>query len=730
MRSLFIPSPLAALTLAFIAVTFTVPAPAQQLPISGPWLKDRLPPGVIAYQRIPHPLGLMAMPKGNMLDAALASEANIGNLVRIRQGLEDNLDGEAPLVADPAVRALIAHLRSPVEIAVLSVPAPSGLIGMTLDIDSNAALEDMLAGLAQYPPFPSLAGPLDDQGFGELVGLPLAVLLNFDAATGRLALFAGPGATRAGFAALLAPGPDSGASPMSALETQIDTSGQGFFGWIDTRQALQLGGAMIPPETNRLLQLTGASEMRSLAYGAGVADGRGRLELIADVGMNTANRLLPVVDNQIDARSVGAPYRLFVISIPGPGEFARLESLVFTNFAPDAADSWAEVKAAVGETLGVSIEQLLTAIGPELIAISDEAGDYAALKVRDRAVFDDVLARLASRAGIAIEDHDYQGRSIHEVRLPRIIGTPAGRAAGGLAAGGPAAGGDAPPLPRLIGRMDKHLYWIDEGDFVYVAGVPQLLMDRFRQGADTRLANWLAETQHVDLSASLLGGTASIAHLPRRIYASYLTMMQAVADILDVDYDPWSMPTAGQLDLPDRGVLGFSLNLGQPYVSFELSYESHPAEWLFGGGGTAAVAMAGVAAAIAIPAYQDYTIRAEVAEGLTLAAEAKAAVGETYQRTGEAPADRSAAGMTPDAGGAPGSYVASIDVADGVVVIRFGNQANPRIADRTLALTPYRSPDGSVVWGCGFAAPADLDALGEVTGQTTIERKYLPSGCR
>ncbi|RPI61988.1 MAG: hypothetical protein EHM50_04750, partial [Lysobacterales bacterium] len=96
------------------------------------------------------------------------------------------------------------------------------------------------------------------------------------------------------------------------------------------------------------------------------------------------------------------------------------------------------------------------------------------------------------------------------------------------------------------------------------------------------------------------------------------------------------------------------------------------------------IAFVGMMAAIAIPAYQDYTIRAQVSEGLNLAAAAKAAVAETYLRTNEAAVDRSAAGMSPAATDTSGKYVESVDVAGGTVLVTYGAEANPTIAGRVL----------------------------------------------
>ena len=147
------------------------------------------------------------------------------------------------------------------------------------------------------------------------------------------------------------------------------------------------------------------------------------------------------------------------------------------------------------------------------------------------------------------------------------------------------------------------------------------------------------------------------------------------------------------------------------------------------------VAIIGILAAIAIPAYQDYTIRAQVSEGMTLAAAAKAAVAETYLNTGTAPANREIAGMSGDATDTFGKYVASVDVANGTITVLYGNEANAKIqvsgADQ-LDLVPYLTGDESVTWQCGFApanGSATLMAAGASNG-SNLEPRYLPAACR
>jgi uncharacterized membrane protein YhaH (DUF805 family) len=142
----------------------------------------------------------------------------------------------------------------------------------------------------------------------------------------------------------------------------------------------------------------------------------------------------------------------------------------------------------------------------------------------------------------------------------------------------------------------------------------------------------------------------------------------------------------------------------------------------------------GVLAAIAIPAYQDYSIRAQVSEGLNLAAGPKAAVEEAFQRNGTVPVDRLDVGLSEDARDTVGSYVDSVDVVSGTVIVSYGGEANEMIAGGHLAIQPYVMPNDSIVWRCGQApAPGGgvaMDPAFSSADVTDMETRYLPSACR
>ena len=149
------------------------------------------------------------------------------------------------------------------------------------------------------------------------------------------------------------------------------------------------------------------------------------------------------------------------------------------------------------------------------------------------------------------------------------------------------------------------------------------------------------------------------------------------------------------------------------------------------------VAIIGILASLAISAYQTYTVRAQVAEGINMAAGAKAPVIDAFNMTGEPPAGRVQAGMTLTPGDSRGKYVSQINIVNGRVDVTFGGDAHADIFGLTVSFTPYATLSNGFVWRCGASpAPGAGSVLLTGNGVTAahqapgIAERYLPSTCR
>lgn len=142
------------------------------------------------------------------------------------------------------------------------------------------------------------------------------------------------------------------------------------------------------------------------------------------------------------------------------------------------------------------------------------------------------------------------------------------------------------------------------------------------------------------------------------------------------------------------------------------------------------VAIIGILAAVAIPAYQDYTIRTQVSEGMNMAAGFKNAISDFYASRGRLVASYQSYGLAAPASNS-GNYISGISVSgSGAITITYGNKVNAKVSGQTLGISPGLNGAGAIVWLCGHSAlPSGVSATtGRVSG--TIPTKYLPNDCR
>ncbi|MDK4534422.1 pilin [Kingella kingae] len=110
------------------------------------------------------------------------------------------------------------------------------------------------------------------------------------------------------------------------------------------------------------------------------------------------------------------------------------------------------------------------------------------------------------------------------------------------------------------------------------------------------------------------------------------------------------------------------------------------------------IAIVGILAALALPTYQDFSVRSRVAEGLSLAGGAKTSVAEYYASHNQFPANNVTAGLA-TANQIKGSSVDSLTVVDGVITVVFNNKV-AAAGKNSLVLTPSVAKEGSITWDC------------------------------
>lgn len=125
------------------------------------------------------------------------------------------------------------------------------------------------------------------------------------------------------------------------------------------------------------------------------------------------------------------------------------------------------------------------------------------------------------------------------------------------------------------------------------------------------------------------------------------------------------------------------------------------------------VAIVGILAAVALPAYQDYTIRAQVSEGLVISSGVQTEIADYYTEHGVLPANDNVLNVDM----VTGKYARMNNVQNGVIVIFFnGTQASSKLANSSLALEAIPQSDGTIKWKCGAYAG--------------LPGKWLPSSCQ
>jgi Tfp pilus assembly major pilin PilA len=682
---------------------------------SGPWLRDRLPPDAIVYARLPSPWRSALGPAGKANDRMFQSQAWVDAVARMRGDLgKDPLSGEAAI----PLTGLLHRLGSPVEIAVvvagrIASPAANVYATLTLDYADAAGLGKVLGELMD-----GKAPSFDGDGYASIADAGAPVFLHFDAASKRLSVLGGMFANLDSLKSLRKAIDEAKVEPRLdlALEREIDAHGDGMVIWADVEALRPVLSAGVADEAVRKL----LDQTKRIAFGWGSVDGHGKLGLRAEISGAAWAAYLPQSPRKLDLKASGRTRMLLSAGWFTSADIARIAETAAQD--PDLAKGWAEADAKLAEISGLHIADMFAPFGPDLAAFADDAGEFVAIRMADAAALQKLLSALSEKFKARSTVVDHAGGKIHHLRLPSMLEI-------GRAIGKDAEKPDDAVAAQIYARAGSHLYWIEQDGWLILSGVPQPLIDRLALGADRPLDEFL-RAGGGDPDA-LLAGAAVVNDAARRTYHAWLGMLASIADFGGVEVDLMALPTARQLALPSESALAASLQMTPTRLHLELNYAQHPMEWIGGSDGLTVVAVGGVLAAIAIPAYQDYSLRAEVAMALSEAAVLKTAITEYYLSEGELPTDAEALGMELPLPTSNGH--AEIDLDNGSIILRFSESRGNALAGKYLYLLPAQQADETLIWHCGAAAGQADDLLVEMSEQmvaTDVDARYLPVACR
>jgi len=687
---------------ALVARAATQPPAEPHLPTTlaaTPYLRTVLPPDALAYVRIAHPWGLLGVPKGNMLSEALASEGVRAAMSALQGAIVQQLLGPLQPQVGPLPGVLLDQVRSPLELAVLRpVGGDAELPDLLLLVQLHSATRDdanaLLQTLAQVEPELQLETPLDQHGVGRLQVMGFPIFVSFDTASRRLFLLATQNPTPAALTQRLQSLQPRVDASMLPLETEVDTSGQGFFVWLDAKTIFTLAQSLIPPEQLVIWQRLGGHALQQVALGMGVSAGKGRIKLVLDMPKVGVRTLLPAVEAPLAFDAAGAPEGLVMLGLPNASDWQQAEAFVKTSM-PDVDEMLQPFKDGVLAATGLRFDDWLNLFGPELAYVADAAGQYIVLRLRDPEKFATLLEVLQTKYGFRYEQRELHGQTYAHLTLPDIEAM--------VAHAYPElwAKMDTTPVERLWWRLFSivpgHLYWKMDGQYLICAQIPQVLVDRDRIATKTPIKSWLTDVQKLPGDDALFLASVQVEGVPKLIYAAYLQVLQSLGDLAGQPLDLFTLPSAMEVKLPPRGSYGIKFTSSANRLALEATYESSPLEVFFLGGGVRTVAMVGMLAAIAVPNFLEYRRHAEIGQQLSQVAAFKTVMAEFYVAQGRFPTEDEISDAFASLGAAPIASQVEIEPDTGVIVLYVKQE---KLGDHNRVYFRPTPQGGTVQWSC------------------------------
>ena len=229
--------------------------------------------------------------------------------------------------------------------------------------------------------------------------------------------------------------------------------------------------------------MLGLADVNGIALGYGVSQGKTRLKTLIDMPMAGMRQYLPAVNNNITLTSAGEVKSFALLSLPRGEDVTKFEQGL-TAITGELSPSYLEVKETIQTELGLSLEELLNLVGPEIVYFSDDVSDFAAIKLNDEQKFNALLKKLQTNKVIQLSEHKVNGSVIYQAISSSDM----------MEGVYVSMFKDAPYIAELLKNIKSRSYWIIDNGYLITSSIPQPLIERGLSKDKRSIAKWLTET--------------------------------------------------------------------------------------------------------------------------------------------------------------------------------------------------------------------------------------------
>jgi len=667
------------------------------------WLRDHLPNETLAYINIPTPWNYLFDAKADALHAVQSLPAHIKQVAAIKQGVKDNYYQFMPAEMQDITSLLLEHVATSFEVAVINYSAtamlPTVAVGTRLEGISADKLGDQLTRVLKLAD-PSIELIQQDQEpqWTFTVNDMFPAFVRFDESSGKLLLFGGMGAKKEKMTRLWEDAKIDQLTAIKQLSQASDPSGLNLKMWLAPAKMYQLGSAFVSPEQHEMISQLGLDQMDYVWLGAESAQGQSALALHVLMPEAGWRLMLPRATDWFDVDVAGSPRSVIQMALPTADQVKQaIDHFKLDEMLSEKEREEIESLLEFEQTFGFDLYDLFKAYYQQIYVVTDDSGSWWAMKIKDEALHQKMNESLFEYFNVIPEQKVLNGVDIMQAHFSiyaKLMESSVNQSP------------DMAEVKAFVNMFKDHVYWYVEDGVYYMSSVPQILADKRNTENPLKLSAWLNNNQGGNWDSAVLAFGKDVKNMPQSLYHFYLLMLQGLGDLAQVEVDLFELPTAKELNLPDSGRLNMVLSSDAEKVSFKVGYEYSLVESvLTAEGGMATVAIVGILAAYAIPAYRDYEVRAQIGGQLAMAESIKMAVVEHWML------QQSFAGLeevTVDS-----DLVFYIDAETGTIEIDLDGVDSNFTAGDVIYLEPVIE-EGYVEWVC----------------YSNIKQAYLPTYCQ